>query len=345
MFLFANTADAATNLPATASSSAPTPPAADAVTVTNPGRQTSTAGVSIGTLQLSASSSGDYSITAYTASGLPTGLSINTSTGAITGRPTTIGTYSVTVTAIDSAGTEGSVSFDWTVNPSTTTDVVTVGSPGTITSIAGVAIGTLQLSASSSAGYSITAYTASDLPTGLSISSTGWISGTPTTAGTYSVTVTAIDSAGTEGSVSFDWTVTGSTSTGTTTYSGTIQLPKLKLCLDDRYNSSTPGAIVQVWRCNGSQNQQWQVLSNGTIMHNGMCLDARGLGTTNGTKVQLWSCTGKGNQQWDTSGWRIHYDNPAASGEVLDDTGWGGEGTQQDIYANNGGANQFWKTS
>jgi hypothetical protein len=226
----------------------------------------------------------------------------------------------------------------------TSADVVTVGSPGTPTSTAGVAIGTLQISASSSKGYAITSYTASGLPAGLSISSTGAITGTPSTAGTYSVTVTATDSAGTSGSVSFSWTVNPSSTSGSTSYSGTIRLVKLGLCLDDRYNSSTPGAVVQVWGCNGLPNQQWQVMSNGTIQHNGLCLDARGAGTSSGTKVQLWTCTGKDNQLWDTSSWHIHYDNPSASGQVLDDTGWGGAGTQQDIWVNNGGGNQIWAT-
>jgi hypothetical protein len=310
------------------------------VTVGNPGDQTSTAGVTIGTLQLSASSSAGDSITSYTATGLPAGLSIS-SAGAITGTPSTAGSYSVTVTATDSIGTEGSTSFEWTVT--TSADVVTVGSPGNQADPAGYAIGTLQLSTSSSAGDSITSYTATGLPPGLSISSTGAITGTPTTAGSYSVTVTATDYAGTEGSVTFTWTISGAT--GTTSYSGTIRLVKLGLCLDDRDNSSTPGAVVQVWRCNGQSSQQWQVMSNGTIQHNGLCLDARGGGTTSGTKVQLWTCTGNNNQLWNSSSWHIHYDNPSASGEVLDDTGWGGSGTQQDIWVNNGGANQIWQTS
>jgi hypothetical protein len=319
------------------------PASGDVVTVGSPGDQTSTTGVSIGTLQLSASSSEGDTITSYTATGLPTGLSIS-STGAITGTPSTTGSYSVTVTATDSAGTEGSTSFEWTVSTTTTTsgDVVTVDSPGNQTSTTGVSIGTLQLSASSSEDYSIASYTATGLPTGLSISSTGAITGTPSTTGSYSVTVTATDSADISGSVSFTWTVT---TTGTTSYSGTIELVKLGLCLDDRYNSSTPGAVVQVWRCNGQPNQQWQVMTNGTIQHNGLCLDASGGGTTSGTKVQLWTCTGNNNQLWGTSSWHIHYDNPSASNEVLDDTGWGRSGTQQDIWVNNGGANQIWKTS
>jgi hypothetical protein len=127
------------------------------------------------------------------------------------------------------------------------------------------------------------------------------------------------------------------------TYSGTIRLYKMGLCLDDRNNSSSNGAVVQVWRCNGLPSQRWQVMSDGTIRHNGLCLDANGI--TNGTKVQLWACTGNGNQKWDTRNYRIHYDNPAATGKVLDDTGYGGNGTQQEIWTNNGTINQSWETT
>ena len=67
------------------------------------------------------------------------------------------------------------------------------------------------------------------------------------------------------------------------TYSGTIRLSKMGYCLDDRNNSSSNGAVVQVWRCNGLANQRWQVMSDGTIRHNGLCLDAAGYGTANGT--------------------------------------------------------------
>jgi ricin-type beta-trefoil lectin protein/Big-like domain-containing protein len=129
------------------------------------------------------------------------------------------------------------------------------------------------------------------------------------------------------------------------TYSGTIRLTKMGLCLDDRNNNTRSGAIVQVWQCNGLASQKWQVFSDGTIRHNGLCLDATGYGTANGTKVQLWACTGGANQKWDTKNWRIHYDNPAAVNKVLDDTGHGGNGTQQQIWTNTGGTNQIWATS
>jgi hypothetical protein len=137
----------------------------------------------------------------------------------------------------------------------------------------------------------------------------------------------------------------GVTVMGALTYNGTIRLPKMGLCLDDRNDSARNGAIVQVWTCNGEENQQWQVYNDGTIRHGGLCLDATGHGTTNGTKVQLWACTGAANQKWDTKDFRIHYDNPAATGKVLDDTGSGGNGTQQEIWNNLGGKNQYWATS
>ncbi|MGW7259709.1 M4 family metallopeptidase [Streptomyces sp. NPDC054834] len=92
-----------------------TPPSTG-VTVTNPGSQSSTVGTAV-SLQISASSTNSGSLT-YAATGLPTGLSINSSTGAITGTPTTAGTYSTTVTVTDSTGATGTASFTWTVSSS-----------------------------------------------------------------------------------------------------------------------------------------------------------------------------------------------------------------------------------
>ncbi|MFE4968509.1 M4 family metallopeptidase [Streptomyces sp. NPDC056660] len=92
-----------------------TPPTSG-VTVTNPGSQSSTVGTAV-SLQVSASSTNSGSLT-YAATGLPTGLSISSSTGAITGTPTTAGTYSTTVTVTDSTGATGTASFTWTVSSS-----------------------------------------------------------------------------------------------------------------------------------------------------------------------------------------------------------------------------------
>ncbi|WUS77053.1 putative Ig domain-containing protein [Kribbella sp. NBC_01245] len=60
--------------------------------------------------------------------------------------------------------------------------------------------------ASSSAGLPLT-FTATGLPTGLTISSSGNITGTPTRAGAYQVTVTAKDTSGATGSTTFRYDI------------------------------------------------------------------------------------------------------------------------------------------
>jgi hypothetical protein len=81
---------------------------------------------------------------------------------------------------------------------------VTATNPGNQTGTVGTAA-SLQLSATGgSGGYT---WTATGLPAGLSIGASGLISGTPTTAGTSSVSATATDSAGATGSTTFSWTI------------------------------------------------------------------------------------------------------------------------------------------
>lgn len=83
--------------------------------VTNPGNQTGTVGTAA-SLQLSAS--GGTAPYTWSATGLPPGLTINTSTGQLTGTPTTAGTYTTTATAKDTTNATGSTTFTWTINPS-----------------------------------------------------------------------------------------------------------------------------------------------------------------------------------------------------------------------------------
>jgi O-glycosyl hydrolase len=85
------------------------------VTVTNPGHQTTATGTAV-SLQVHATDSAAGQTLSYGATGLPAGLSISSSTGLISGTPTTAGTSSVTVTATDTTGASGSASFTWTVS-------------------------------------------------------------------------------------------------------------------------------------------------------------------------------------------------------------------------------------
>ncbi|MFF2073477.1 putative Ig domain-containing protein [Kitasatospora sp. NPDC058162] len=84
------------------------------VTVTGPGSQSGTVGTAA-SLQIHASDSASGQSLSYSATGLPAGLSINSSSGLISGTPTTAGGNNVTVTAKDTTGATGSASFSWTI--------------------------------------------------------------------------------------------------------------------------------------------------------------------------------------------------------------------------------------
>jgi subtilase family serine protease len=100
------------------------------VTVTNPGNQTGTVGTAV-SLQISATDSASGQTLTYSASGLPAGLSINSSTGLISGTPSTAATSSVTVTATDTTGAFGTASFTWTINSASgCTAKQLLGNPG-----------------------------------------------------------------------------------------------------------------------------------------------------------------------------------------------------------------------
>jgi hypothetical protein len=86
------------------------------VTVTNPGSQTGTVGTAA-SLQISATDSASAQTLTYSATGLPAGLSISSS-GLISGTPTTAGSDSVVVTAKDTTGASGTASFTWTISSS-----------------------------------------------------------------------------------------------------------------------------------------------------------------------------------------------------------------------------------
>jgi len=175
------------------------------VTVTNPGAQTGKVGTAV-SLQIHATDSASGQTLTYAATSLPAGLSISSSTGLITGTPTTAGTSSVVVTVTDGTGASGTASFSWTISTATG-NTVTVTNPGSQTGTVGTAE-SLQIHATDSASGQTLTYSATSLPAGLSISSTtGLISGTPTTAGTSSVTVTATDTTGASGSATFSWTI------------------------------------------------------------------------------------------------------------------------------------------
>jgi hypothetical protein len=112
------------------------------------------------------------------------------------------------------------------------------------------------------------------------------------------------------------------------------------LCLDDRSASTALYNPIQVYTCNGTSAQQWTVEANNTLEVLGLCLDVAAAGTANGTLVDLYTCNGTAAQTWDpqSNGELV---NPN-SGKCLDDTGFGGSGTQVQIWACADSSNQQW---
>jgi len=87
----------------------------DKVTVTNPGSQSSKKGTKV-SLQIQASDNSLGQTLTYQASGLPAGLTIKSTTGLISGTPTTTGTRTVTVTVTDTTKASGKATFSWTIH-------------------------------------------------------------------------------------------------------------------------------------------------------------------------------------------------------------------------------------
>ena len=113
------------------------------------------------------------------------------------------------------------------------------------------------------------------------------------------------------------------------------------LCVDDRGASTAEYNPIQVYTCNGTGAQDWTVAAGNTLQVLGMCMDVDAGGTANGTAVDLYTCNGTGAQVWvpQSNGELV---NPQ-SGKCLDDTGWGGSGTQLQIWACGDGTNQQWQ--
>ncbi|MBR7830554.1 ricin-type beta-trefoil lectin domain protein [Actinospica sp. MGRD01-02] len=112
------------------------------------------------------------------------------------------------------------------------------------------------------------------------------------------------------------------------------------LCLDDRSASTANFNPIQVYTCNGTNAQSWTVESNNTLQVLGKCLDVDAAGTANGTTVDLYDCNGTAAQTWvpQSNGELL---NPN-SGKCLDDTGYGGSGTQVQIWSCADTSNQKW---
>ena len=155
----------------------------------NPGAQTSTVGTPVD-LTLSASDpNGD--VLSYAATGLPPGLSIDASSGRITGSPSVAGSYSVVVSATDGVNT-ATAAFVWTTQG---TAPLTLDSPPAPTFI--VTNGVATYTASATGGSNLVyRWNFGDGTPDTNWSASPTATHTYANAGTYVVTVSVTDDSG-----------------------------------------------------------------------------------------------------------------------------------------------------
>ncbi len=149
-----------------------------------------TVGTSPGAVLSPAGGSGPYLFAVAPGGSMPPGLTLNAD-GSLSGTPTTAGTYTVPIVVTDSVGASVTVNVTFTVNAAPVVlsiaapPVMTVGTPSSITLAA----------SGGSAPYQFT-LTSGTLPAGLTLNADGTVTGTPSAAGSTTVTITVTDNAG-----------------------------------------------------------------------------------------------------------------------------------------------------
>ena len=167
----------------------------------------------------------------WSASGLPAGLSISTG-GTISGTPTVTATANVTVTASDTGSPTRSGSRTLTL---------TVAAPLAITTTTlnnatlGLAY-SATLAATGGSGTRTWSIAAGSLPSGISLATTGVLSGTPTANGTASFTVRVADGFGRSATRALSLTVQGAT----------VKVASITMGRTITFNGTTAQATVSV---------------------------------------------------------------------------------------------------
>ena len=138
---------------------------------------------------------GPYTFTVVSGT-LPVGLTLS-SVGLLLGTPTTLGASPITIQATDGNGCPGFITF---VMAAATCPVITFSPPTLPIGNVGVAYSQQITASGGTATFSVVGGT---LPAGLTLSSGGLLSGTPTTLGSSPVTIEATDGNGCPGIILF----------------------------------------------------------------------------------------------------------------------------------------------
>ena len=141
---------------------------------------------------------------AVTSGAVPDGLTLSQS-GALSGTPTTPGTFVFTVTATDANGCSGSQGYSIKIDPPPC-NTITISPASLPSATVGTPYNQTLTASGGTAPYSF-AVTSGSLPSGLTLSSTGALTGTPNASGSFNFGITATDSNNCTGSKSYSITV------------------------------------------------------------------------------------------------------------------------------------------
>ena len=137
---------------------------------------------------------------------LPPPLTINAATGVISGTPSTVGTFNFTVTATDTNGCFVTQLYQIVIAAAACPPITLsplAPPPGRV----GIPYSQTVTASGGTAPYTYTVSSGA-LPPGLTLTSAGVLSGTPTTAGPYSFTITAMDNNDCTGVLSYTVVIT-----------------------------------------------------------------------------------------------------------------------------------------
>jgi hypothetical protein len=121
-------------------------------------------------------------------------------------------------------------------------------------------------------------------------------------------------------------------------------------CLDIAGGKAVQGASVQVWNCNGQDNQKFIWCSDGRIVSridDNMCLDVPGGDPSKAEDLQIWPCNRADGQYWMYDGNTMSI-YPYKTGEKMCMDVSGGAtapGTKVNVYGCTPGTGEKWQTN
>ena len=229
------------------------------ITVTNPATTTGTVGTAFN--QTFTQSGGNGTITWSKSGAIPTGMTFHTTTGVLDGTPTQSGSFPITVTATDQNGCAGTGP---TYTLVVACNVITVTNPGVTTGTVDAAFSQnfTQTGANGTATFTLNS---GSLPSGLSLATTGVLSGTPTVPGSFPITVKVTDSNGCTG-ISATYTLVIACQTITVTApgvtTGTVDAPFSQTFTQSGVGTHTPA----VFSLNSGSLPSGLTLSNAGVL-------------------------------------------------------------------------------